>query len=243
LDKIIRIFNTPFELAGKFAEELVRMTAESANVSFPFTIALSGGSTPELLYSVIGDHFSKAVNWNNVHFFWGDERCVAPGDRDSNFGMAAKSLFSKINIPSENIHRIHGEEADPFDEAARYSDEISEFTRKRNGLPAFDLIILGLGEDGHTASIFPSNILLMESDKVCDVVTHPLSGQKRITLTGRIINNAAVVTFLVTGLKKSDIVEKILNKGSASQNFPASMIVPAYGELIWFIDKEAAAFL
>jgi 6-phosphogluconolactonase len=238
----IEIFPTPFELAEKFAEELVNMVARSEKGGHHFTIALSGGSTPELLYSVIGDHFSKAINWEKIHFFWGDERCVPPDDRESNYGMAKKSLFSKINLPSDNIHRIHGE-ADPDEEASRYAGEISEYTRKRDGLPVFDLVILGLGEDGHTASIFPSNIILMESERVCDVATHPLSDQKRITLTGRTINNADKVTFLVTGKKKSGIVEKILNKDFSSQNFPASLIVPAYGEIIWFLDKEAASLL
>jgi 6-phosphogluconolactonase len=167
---------------------------------------------------------------------------VSPDDRESNFGMAKKALFSKIVIPSANIHRIHGED-DPHEEAARYSGEISEYTGKRDGLPVFDLVILGLGEDGHTASIFPYNIMLMKSEKVCEVAAHPLSGQKRITLTGSAINNAARVTFLVTGIKKSGIVEKILYKDATSLNFPASMIVPAYGDLIWFLDKEAASLL
>jgi 6-phosphogluconolactonase len=238
----VKIFPTPFELAEKFAEEMVAMVAESSKKSSAFTVALSGGSTPELLYSVVGDHFQMAINWEKVHFFWGDERCVQPNDRESNFGMAKKALFSKINIPSANIHRIRGED-DPAGEATRYSDEISRYTRKRDSLPVFDLVILGLGEDGHTASIFPSNIMLMESERVCNVATHPLSNQKRITLTGRTINNADKVTFLVTGINKSVIVEKILNKGTSSQNFPASLIVPAYGELIWFLDKEAASLL
>jgi 6-phosphogluconolactonase len=242
LEKAIRIFKTPFELAEKFAEEIIAMVAESSKGSSSFTIALSGGSTPELLYSVIGDHFQKDINWDMVHFFWSDERCVPPDDRESNFGMAKKALFSKINIPSANIHRIHGED-DPVGEATRYSDEISEYTRKRNSLPVFDLVILGLGEDGHTASIFPSNIMLMESERVCNIATHPLSKQKRITLTGRTINNADKVTFLVTGIKKSPIVEKILNKDTSSQNYPASLIIPAFGELVWFLDKEAASLL
>jgi len=185
------------------------MAAESEKVTTPFCIALSGGSTPELLYSVLGDHFSKSVNWENIHFFWGDERCVPAGSHESNFGMTHRSLLGKINIPASNIHRIRGED-DPAMEASRYAGEISDYTRKRDGLPVFDLIILGLGEDGHTASIFPSEANLMESEKICEVASHPVSMQKRITLTGRIINNADKVTFLVTGRKKAVIVEKII---------------------------------
>jgi 6-phosphogluconolactonase len=238
----VKIFPTPFELAEKLAEELVKMVAESEKTGTDFCIALSGGSTPELFYSVLGDHFSKSVRWENVHFFWGDERCVAPDSYESNYGMARWSLFEKITIPESNIHRIKGEH-DPAGEASLYSLEIEKFTRKRDGLPAFDLIILGLGEDGHTASIFPSTLQLMDSKKICAVVSHPVSGQRRITLTGRIINNADKVTFLVTGRKKADIVDKILNKDPAALNFPAAMVVPIYGELFWFLDKEAASLL
>jgi 6-phosphogluconolactonase len=240
VDRSVRIFSTPYELAEKFAEEMVSMIAGTEKNNSLITIALSGGSTPELLYSVIGDHFSKSVNWQNVHFFWGDERCVPPDNPESNFGMTERSLFRKINIPSDNIHRIRGE-SDPAEEVSRYSLEIEEYSRKRDGLPVFDLVILGLGEDGHTASIFPSDIALMESESYCEVAYHPSGMQRRITLTGRIINNADRVTFLVTGRKKAEIVEKILNKRSSGQNLPASLIVPVYGELTWLLDKEAAS--
>jgi 6-phosphogluconolactonase len=242
LDKSVKIFPTPFELAEKFAEELVKMVAESEKDRTPFRIALSGGSTPELLYSVIGDHYSKSLKWDNVHFFWGDERCVPSDSQESNYGVARRSLLGKIAIPESNIHPIRGE-FDPEGEAVRYSAEIEKNTRKRGGLPVFDLIILGLGEDGHTASIFPSNSGLLDSEKICAVSFNPFSMQKRITLTGRIINNADMVTFLVTGRKKADIVDKILNYDPGTHNFPAARIVPVYGELFWFLDKEAASRL
>jgi 6-phosphogluconolactonase len=235
----VKIFPSAIDLAEKFAEELITMISVKTNSGAEFNLALSGGSTPELLYSVIGDHFSNSVNWDHVNVFWGDERCVPPDDPESNFGMAQRSLFGKINIPETNIHRIKGE-CDPGEEASRYSDEIALFTDKRDGYPVFDLIILGIGEDGHTASIFPSDISLMESEMVCEVATHPVSLQKRITITGRTINNASKVAFLVTGRKKGEIVEKILNKCSSAQNFPASRVVPVYGELLWFMDSDAA---
>jgi 6-phosphogluconolactonase len=238
----IRIFPTPYELAEKCAEELVKMVAEAEHYNTPFCVALSGGSTPELLYSVLGDHFSKSVRWENIHFFWGDERCVLPDNPESNYGMARRTLLGKIIIPSSNIHRIRGEK-DPYEEASRYSLEISEHIRKRDGLPVFDLVILGLGEDGHTASIFPSDSRLMHSERICEVASHPVSLQKRISLTGRIINNADRVTFLVTGRNKAEVVEKILNKSSSAQNFPAFSIVPVYGKLLWFLDKEAGSLL
>lgn len=242
LDKSVKIFSTAYKLAEKFAEELVRTITKLANKNNPFTIALSGGTTPELLFSVLGDHFSKSVPWEYVHFFWVDERCVPPDNPESNYGMTSRTLLEKIDIPFSNIHRIRGE-ADPENEASRYSEVISAYTRERDGLPLFSLIILGLGEDGHTASIFPGHKELLSSDKFCEVAVHPVTLQKRITLTGRVINNANSVAFLVTGKKKADIVEKIFKKSPSAQNFPASFIVPVHGVLRWFIDEEADGLL
>jgi 6-phosphogluconolactonase len=238
----IKIFPTPYELAEKFAEELVSMVDESAGKDNQFTVALSGGTTPELLFSVIGDHFSKSVRWKSVHFFWGDERCVPADNSESNFGMTKRKLLDKIVIPSTNIHRIIGEN-EPESEAARYSEEISGNTNQRDGLPVFDLVILGLGDDGHTASLFPGHPELFYSDKICEVAVHPLTHQRRITITGRVLNNAETIVFLVTGRKKAVIVESILNKSLSAQNFPASYIVPVKGKLSWYIDKEAGILL
>ncbi|MBK7628206.1 MAG: 6-phosphogluconolactonase [Bacteroidales bacterium] len=238
----LKIFPTPFDLAEKFAEEMIRLIRESADSGKKFTIALSGGSTPELLFSLLGEQYARAVSWKNVHLFWGDERCVAPDSPESNFGMTKRKLIDKIEIPASNIHRIKGEE-DPAIEAVRYSDEILSITQRRSALPLFDLVILGLGDDGHTASIFPGNLDLLSSEKICDVATHPVSNQKRITITGRIINNASRVVFLVTGKKKADIVEKIINNRAEALPFPASHIAPAEGLLTWYVDKESASLL
>jgi 6-phosphogluconolactonase len=238
LDKIVKIFPSPHELAEKLAKEMVHMIKESANKKETFTIALSGGSTPELLFSLLSENYAKSVPWQYVHIFWGDERCVPPDNAESNFGMTMRKLLSKIEIPFLNIHRIKGED-DPEKEASRYSEEISLFTRKRDGLPLFDLILLGLGEDGHTASIFPGHPELLDSDKICDVAFHPVTQQKRITITGKVINNAEAVTFLVAGKKKKEIVEKMFKKDPSALNYPATYIVPVYGRLSWFLDKEA----
>jgi len=238
----LNIFPTPYELAEKFAQEMVLMINESAKNRNPFTIALSGGTTPELLFSVIGDHFSKSVQWKFVQFFWGDERCVPADSSESNFGMTKRRLLDKIDIPSSNIHRIIGEN-DPESEAVRYSEEISCNTIHRNSLPVFDLVILGLGDDGHTASIFPDHPELFSSDKICEVAVHPLTNQRRITITGRVLNNAEALVFLVTGRKKAVIVENIIKKSPFAQNLPASYIVPVNGNLTWYIDKEAGTFL
>ena len=241
MKKEIEIFPSPEELAERFAEELVGMINDSNAKEKPFTIALSGGSTPKQLFSVLGDHFSDSISWEYVHFFWGDERCVPTDDPESNFRMTKKSLLDKIKIPLENIHRIMGEK-DPDEEAARYSNEIVSFTREVKKLPAFDLIILGLGEDGHTASIFPGNSKLLNSDKVCEVAVNPVSFQKRITITGKVINNAKHIVFLVTGANKANVVSAIIGKKRAF-DYPAAHIEPQSGVLNWYLDNAAAAMI
>ena len=242
MKQTVRIFPSPYELAEKLAEEIVEMIKHAASKNTPLTVALSGGSTPELLFSILGDHFSASAPWKYVHFFWGDERCVPPVSPDSNFGMAFRSFFKKIDIPERNIHRIYGEQDCPG-EALRYSDLISEFTKRKNGVPVFDLILLGLGEDGHTASIFPDNLRLFESDKICDVSFHPLSKQKRITITGKVINNAENIKFLVTGRSKAGILKKILERDAAAKTFPASLVTAANGKIEWLLDSEAGSLL
>ena len=242
LDKIVKIFPSPNELAMNFAEKMASMIARSSKNAEPFTIVLSGGTTPELLFKVLSENFAESVPWKFVHFFWGDERCVPPDNDESNYGMAQRKFLSRIEIPSGNIHRIRGED-DPENEAARYSIEILSSVRNRDRLPLFDLVILGLGEDGHTASIFPGHSELFDSDKICEVALHPVTGQKRITLTGRVINNADNVTFLVTGKTKAEIVENMFKKDSSVINFPASFIVPVYGKLNWYIDRDAGIMI
>jgi 6-phosphogluconolactonase len=235
----IRIFPTPFELAESFAADISGMIS-SASPDKPFTIALAGGSTPELMYNVLGDHYANEVNWDKSVFFWGDERCVPPGNPESNYGMAFRALIRKINISSKNVHRIMGEN-DPIKEAVRYSDDITANTQNRNGLPWFDLVLLGLGDDGHTASIFPGMTHLISSTEICEVTHHPSSGQRRITITGNVLNNSSIVAFLVTGEKKADVVRLILNNETGSEKLPASLIAPSNGKVIWLLDNSAAA--
>lgn len=242
MDKAIKIFSSPYELAEKFAEDFIGLIIESTKNKNQFSVALSGGSTPELLFSVLGDNFSKSAPWEFVHFFWGDERCVSSGNSESNYGMTSRKFLEKIDIPNSNIHRIIGEN-NPEKEASRYSKEIIKYTKNRCGLPLFDLIILGLGEDGHIASIFPEQLELFNSDKICEVAIHPETLQKRITITGNIINNADSVAFLVNGKKKAGIVEKIIRKSELVLNFPAFYVVPAYGVLSWYLDKDAGSLL
>lgn len=207
-----------------------------------FNVALSGGNTPKLFFSVLADKYKDKIQWSRVNFYWVDERCVSPEDSESNFGMTKKILFDKIEIPPENINRIAGEN-DPYEEAKRYSELLKENVPSKNGFPEFDIIILGIGEDGHTASIFPDQMELMISDKICQVAVHPTTLQKRITLTGKVLNNGKKISFMVTGKEKSRLVKTILEKKDGIIKYPAAQIKPIHGELRWYLDSQAASKL
>jgi 6-phosphogluconolactonase len=241
METILNISQTRDDLASDLAAEIVSLVNKAAVEGREMTIALSGGSTPGLLFSVLAAEYKDKVKWEFAHFFWGDERCVPPHDPESNFGMTSRNFLEKINIPNKNIHRVTGEE-DPEKEALRYSEEILKFTRQRHGKPVFDLIILGLGDDGHTASIFPGQEELLKSDKICSVAIHPVTMQKRITITGPVINNAEIVIFLVSGLNKAEVVAEIIEKPGIS-DYPAAAIEPISGVLKWYLDMDAASML
>ena len=221
--------------ARAFADFLWNLSKDGRELS----VALSGGSTPKLLFEILAEEYDDHFDWNKIHFYWGDERCVPPYDDESNFKMTREHLFDKIKIPIENIHRVLGE-SNPDDEARRYSSEIKSNIESKSGLPSFDLIILGMGDDGHTASIFPHQMELLTDEEICAVARHPESGQNRITLTGTVINNAKVVAFLVTGSAKREKVTEIFSKSKSAESYPAFHIAPTSGELHWFLDEDAA---
>lgn len=230
------ISNTPQLVAEAFAAHFIALTKANETL----TVALSGGSTPKILFDFLAANHSEEVDWSGIHFYWGDERCVAPNDSDSNYKMTVDHLLSKVNIPEANVHRVRGEN-DPEGEAINYGEQIQKNLTSANGLPQFDLIILGLGGDGHTASIFPHEIELLNSDNICEVATHPESGQKRITLTGNVINSAKEICFLVTGAGKTEKIDEILHKTGDWKTYPASYIQPISGTLTWFMDDAAVA--
>ena len=205
------------------------------------TVCLSGGSTPKLLFQVLAADHCDSIDWSRIHFFWGDERCVAPEDQQSNYGECKKLLLDKINIPVTNIHRVVGESA-PETEAKRYGETIKDHVAlDKVGRPEFDVVILGMGGDGHTASIFPHQMELLTSEKVCEVAVHPESGQKRVTITGPIVNAAKFVVFLITGAGKADVLATVYD-GSGKQ-YPATHVQPRSNNLAFFLDKAAAAKL
>lgn len=233
---MIKIFENISELAKAFCDELMKMSKSKEN----FCIALSGGTTPKIIFQALAEDYNSKINWNKIHLFWGDERCVLPEDDQSNYGMTKKYLLDFIDIPEKNVHRIFGEN-DPGSEAERYSEEIKKKVIIKNGLPNFDLVMLGLGEDGHTASIFPNQSHLLNSEKIYEVAIHPSSGQKRITITGKVINNSKRVIFLVAGKSKAKILQNVIEK--REKKFPAEYIEPINGSLEFFIDFAAAELL
>lgn len=206
-----------------------------------FRVALSGGSTPKTWFEELANKHKNDIDWSRVHFYWGDERCVPPDDEDSNYGMTKKYLLDHISIPDKNIHHIQGELI-PAEAAELYTKELLE-TMPQNYVPSFDLLILGMGDDGHTASIFPHQIELWDSEKYCVVATHPDSGQRRVSLTGKVINGASSVAFLVTGENKAKKVMEILHKKEDSGSYPASRVTPEKGNLYWFLDQQAASYI
>ena len=236
-----QVLPNDYETANRLAMDIIRFTENMLHYREKLYIALSGGNTPLLMFEIIAKEYAKAFMWQKLHFFWVDERCVLESNPESNFGNAYKSLFSKISIPRENLHPIHGGD-DPLNEVVRYTGEILTNVPCINNFPAFDLILLGMGNDGHTASIFPGQADLFETTAICSISQHPQTLQKRITLTGKVINNASEIVFLVTGTNKADKIKSIIHDDDAD-TYPAKKINPSQGVLSWYLDKEAAKYI
>ena len=197
----VKVYQNKTKVAEEFSKYMIEKSAKQKT----FHIALSGGSTPKIVFDVLAEEFSNDVDW-------------------------------------KNIHRIKGEN-DPKAEAKRYGDLLDKELPKELGLPQFDLVILGMGDDGHTASIFPHEINLWVSPDNCEVAIHPESGQRRVSLTGRIINNAKTVAFLVTGESKAEKVKIIIDREEGYLEYPASHVAPKTKDLVWFLDAAAAKLL
>ena len=234
----IKVYKTKQEVAKEFSKFLIAFVTGRKETH----IALSGGSTPKIVFDELASNYNKEIQWEKVHLYWGDERCVPPEDKDSNYKMTVEHLISKITIPKENIRRIKGEN-NPMYEAKRYANLLKKELPKANNLPQFDLVILGMGDDGHTASIFPHQIDLWHSNKYCEVAIHPESDQRRVSITGQIINNATTVTFLVTGESKAAKFTEIKNKIGNYAQYPASLVAPSSRQLFWFLDQGAAGVI
>jgi 6-phosphogluconolactonase len=237
----VSVFSDIDSLSHAAAERFVSLSRAAILLHGRFATALSGGSTPRRLYSLLGSSpYCEDIDWRKVHIFWVDERCVAPSHEDSNYRLAADTFLLKAAVPAENIHRIRGEDG-PEIAAFEYQEELNIFFR-RSQKKVFDLLILGAGVDGHTASLFPGSALLRE--RISDVV--PVFLEKpmvsRVTLTLPVLKQAAHVLFLVSGKDKADIVHEVL-KSDNREHYPAGLVQPVDGMLSWLIDKAAASRL
>ncbi len=238
---IVRIFPSKQKLAEKLAADFVQYLMSMAPLEVKVYVALSGGSTPSVFFKEVVK-LNPAINWENVIFFWVDERCVPPGHPESNFGVANREFLSPLGIPESSYHRIIGEN-DPEKEAKRYGDLVLDTVSPGMSFPVFHWVFLGMGADGHTASIFPNQINLWNTESLCTVGIHPETGQKRISFTGHLINAATRVAFLVTGKEKQAVVESIIHSTGNYRDYPASLVSPNQGELEWYLDADAAGNL
>ena len=207
------------DLCEKVTQEILDLSNKKIALQNQFSIVLSGGSTPKGIYQCMaGPLYRNKFRWEKMHFFWGDERWVPPEDQRSNYRMVSEALLTKVNIPSENIHPIQTKNCDLQASARLYEESISDFFKLKKGdFPVFDLILLGIGQDGHTASLFPGNPALLEKDLLAVPVAQEGIPEKRITLTLPAINHADMIYFLVSGLDKAEIVAEVLENKNGTQ--------------------------
>jgi len=240
----IRRVTTPQELFEHAAEEVVKAANEAIAARGRFSIALSGGSTPKSLFNLLATNARSYLTWERMFFFWGDERHVGPDDPDSNYKMANEAMLAKIPVAASNVFRIPAENPDAAAVASAYEETLKKFFAPQPGeFPVFDLILLGLGPDGHCASLFPETEALKEKSRW--VVANWVEKLKthRITLTLPVLNAARRVVFLVSGIDKAPALHSVLETDSPGEQYPSKLVSPTDGKLIWFVDKAAASSL
>lgn len=235
----VHIFQTPEATARAVAELILAKAKEKNKKSLPLNVALSGGNTPKLLFQLLSKEYADSIPWHFVRLFWVDERCVPPTHVESNYGMTYENLLKNVPIHDANVFPIQGE-LDPKTEAKRYHDLLISQLPRHNGVPKFDLILLGMGDDGHTASIFPNQLSLLHSESFVAVSTHPVTNQNRITLTGQLLNHSDEVVFLITGSSKAEVLNQVIHRISDYENYPASYIHAQTDPAQFYLDKAAA---
>lgn len=245
----VEIYPDAGTLARAAANYFVALANEAFATRGRFAVALAGGSTPKAMYArLASDEFAMHVDWQRVHLFWGDERCVAPDHPGSNYGMVRQAWLDQVPIPADNVHRMRGE-MEPVQAAADYEQVLGTFfslplvrveTHDKTPTPRFDLILLGMGDDGHTASLFPGAAAIREQRRwvVADFVEK--LGAWRVTLTPAVINAAADVIFLVSGPGKAERLRQVLAEPHQPDRLPAQIVRPARGRLRWLVDAAAA---
>jgi 6-phosphogluconolactonase len=236
----IRVLKTATDLFEAAATEFSAQASAAVQANGKFTVALSGGSTPKSLYSLLAT--KPSIPWNKICIFWGDERHVPPDHPESNYRMANEALLSKVPVGPKNIFRIHAEEKDAATAAQQYEQTLKDFFRlSPDEFPRFDLIFLGVGPDGHTASLFPGTSALNEKNRL--VVSNWVAkfNTDRITFTFPVLNAAACVIFLLSGADKAATLQEVLENKSA--DLPSQKVSPANRKLIWMVDEPAARTL
>jgi len=236
----IAIYDDKHTLSQHAAEYIMRIAQEAIDLHGHFTIALTGGTTPGEVYSLIGSEpFRSQLDWQLVDIFWGDERCVPHNSTESNFYLAQEVLLDKIAIPKSQIHPMPADQLDREAASQAYSIEMQN-TFDTNGIPSFDLIHLGMGPEGHTASLFPHQVSLHEKHRLVMPVSVPKPPPDRLTFTPPLLNAARNVLFLVTGSEKADALHAVLKGEYQPDEYPAQIVRPINGEVVWMLDKAVA---
>lgn len=241
----VRVFEQPSDLATEAAEFLVWLSQQRLTHRSSFHVALSGGSTPTALYQRLATNYAMHVNWPQVEWYFGDERCVPADHPDSNYRMAHQALLGPLRVPADRIFPMDGGNPNPYKAAEQYE----EIIRRRvpadaSGWPRFDLILLGLGDDGHTASLFPGSPALKVHDRAVVATEASRGVRRRLTLTVPVLNHARTVLFLVTGAEKAAAVFHVLEDPRADPlDYPAKFVAPREGRLLWYLDRSAAGRL
>ena len=241
----LQILAVPEELAREAAGIFIARVQGALREKENCTVVLAGGATPRGLYSLLAEErdFRAGVPWEKVHFFFGDERHVPPDHPESNFRMVNEVLLSKVDVPADHVHRIRGEEADASKAAGEYEEVLRSFFRSKPGeIPELDFILLGMGADGHTASLFPGTEALKERKRLVAANWVPRLNAYRLTMTLPLLNSARCILFLVTGEEKAETLRKVLEE-KPDEALPAAFIRPKRGRCLWLVDRSAARLL
>jgi 6-phosphogluconolactonase len=238
-ERIIQVVPDVKALAVAAAERIITLSDDAKSRRETFSIALSGGNTPKTLFELLAtDAYSQRINWDHWEIYWGDERCVPPTDSESNFRMAAQAMLDHVPIPPENIHRMKGE-LDPQQAAIEYG----QLLKQKFGDGGMNLILLGMGDDGHTASLFPHTEALKETKHRCVANFVAKMNVWRITMSAPFINRAHTIIEMVAGASKASRLEEVLQGPPRPEDYPVQMIDPIEGEMIWLLDAAAAGML
>lgn len=237
----VEVWPNSHALAMRAAELFTETARQSVALGDAFKVALAGGSTPRALYHLLaGEIYAPRLPWKETHVYWSDERCVPPTSDESNYRMANEAMLAHVPVPFNQIHRMRGE-IDPEEAAREYASLLEE--KFDENPPRFDLILLGMGEDGHTASLFPHSQALLDTEHLVAAPYIEKLNSYRLTLTLKAINAASSIIFLAAGENKAEALRAVLEEKGSGREYPAQLVSPARGELLWLVDEAAAGRL